>query len=46
MTLKALIEGYGRSKSYIPFFSNEENEPYSLTRVVYYFSEGDLHEVE
>ena len=38
MMFQALIEGYGRSKSYIEFSSNEENEPYSLTHMVYYFS--------
>ena len=38
MMFQALIEGYGKSKSYIKKISNEYNEPYSLTRMVYYFS--------
>ena len=41
MLFQAPIEGYGRSKSYIKFPSNE---PYSLTHVVYYFSGDDLPE--
>ena len=45
MTLQALIEGYGRSKSSVICSSNEQNEPYSLTHVVDYFSQGDLPEV-
>ena len=44
MTFQALIKGYGRFKSYIIFSSNEKNEPYSLTHMVYYFSQGDLPE--
>jgi hypothetical protein len=44
MTFQAFIEGYGGSKSYIKFSSNEQNEPWSLTHAVYYFSQGDLPE--
>ena len=42
MTLQTLIEGYGRYKSYMFLPSNEQNEPYSVTHVVYYFLQGDL----
>ena len=34
-----------KSKSHINISFNEQNEPYSLTHAVYYFSQGNLPEL-